>query len=71
MPRFEINPLGTSDINYFEKLHNEIICPGSAGTAAQGTPASFYIVISEKVTRWNCGIAVLQNWNSPNSQRQT
>ena len=27
MPRFEINPLGTSDINYFEKLHNEIICP--------------------------------------------
>jgi UDPglucose--hexose-1-phosphate uridylyltransferase len=27
VPRFEINPLGTSDINYFEKLHNEIICP--------------------------------------------
>ncbi|HON58172.1 MAG TPA: hypothetical protein PLT45_01425 [Smithella sp.] len=26
-PRFVINPLGTSDINYFEKLHNEIICP--------------------------------------------
>jgi galactose-1-phosphate uridylyltransferase len=26
-PRFEINPLGTSDLNYFEKLHNEIICP--------------------------------------------
>lgn len=27
IPRFVINPLGTSDINYFEKLHNEIICP--------------------------------------------
>ena len=27
IPRFEINPLGTSDLNYFEKLHNEIICP--------------------------------------------
>lgn len=27
LPRFEINPLGTSDINYFEKLHNEVICP--------------------------------------------
>jgi galactose-1-phosphate uridylyltransferase len=27
VPRFAINPLGTSDINYFEKLHNEIICP--------------------------------------------
>ncbi len=26
-PRFEINPIGTSDLNYFEKLHNEIICP--------------------------------------------
>jgi galactose-1-phosphate uridylyltransferase len=26
VPRFEINPLGTSDLNYFEKLHNEIIC---------------------------------------------
>jgi galactose-1-phosphate uridylyltransferase len=27
VPRFVINPLGTSDLNYFEKLHNEIICP--------------------------------------------
>jgi UDPglucose--hexose-1-phosphate uridylyltransferase len=27
IPRFVINPLGTSDLNYFEKLHNEIICP--------------------------------------------
>jgi len=27
IPRFAINPLGTSDINYLEKLHNEIICP--------------------------------------------
>jgi UDPglucose--hexose-1-phosphate uridylyltransferase len=27
LPRFVINPLGTSDINYFEKLHDEIICP--------------------------------------------
>ena len=27
VPRFVINPLGTSDINYFEKLHNEVICP--------------------------------------------
>ena len=27
VPRFVVNPLGTSDINYFEKLHNEIICP--------------------------------------------
>ena len=26
VPRFVMNPLGTSDINYFEKLHNEIIC---------------------------------------------
>jgi galactose-1-phosphate uridylyltransferase len=26
VPRFEINALGTSDVNYFEKLHNEIIC---------------------------------------------
>ncbi|MBN2401879.1 MAG: hypothetical protein JXN64_05725 [Spirochaetes bacterium] len=26
VPRFEINNLGTSDLNYFEKLHNEIIC---------------------------------------------
>jgi hypothetical protein len=24
-PRFEINALGTSDVNYFEKHHNEII----------------------------------------------
>jgi galactose-1-phosphate uridylyltransferase len=27
VPRFVIYPLGTSDLNYFEKLHNEIICP--------------------------------------------
>jgi galactose-1-phosphate uridylyltransferase len=27
MPRFSMLPLGTSDINYFEKLHDEIICP--------------------------------------------
>ena len=27
VPRFDVNPLGTSDINYFEKLHDEIICP--------------------------------------------
>ncbi len=27
VPRFELNPLGTSDLNYFEKLHDEIICP--------------------------------------------
>jgi galactose-1-phosphate uridylyltransferase len=27
VPRFVIIPLGTSDLNYFEKLHNEIICP--------------------------------------------
>jgi UDPglucose--hexose-1-phosphate uridylyltransferase len=27
VPRFTLNPLGTSDINYFEKLHDEIICP--------------------------------------------
>ena len=27
VPRYILNPLGTSDINYFEKLHNEIICP--------------------------------------------
>jgi len=27
IPRFVMSPLGTSDINYFEKLHNEIICP--------------------------------------------
>jgi UDPglucose--hexose-1-phosphate uridylyltransferase len=26
IPRFELNNLGTSDLNYFEKLHNEIIC---------------------------------------------
>jgi UDPglucose--hexose-1-phosphate uridylyltransferase len=26
VPRFEINALGTSDLNYFEKLHDEIIC---------------------------------------------
>ncbi|MEN6620876.1 MAG: hypothetical protein ABFD50_04950 [Smithella sp.] len=26
VPRFETNPLATSDINYLEKLHNEIIC---------------------------------------------
>ncbi len=26
VPRFELNPLGTSDSNYFEKLHEEIIC---------------------------------------------
>lgn len=26
VPRFEINLLGTSDLNYFEKLHDEIIC---------------------------------------------
>ena len=26
VPRFELNLLGTSDLNYFEKLHNEIIC---------------------------------------------
>jgi len=26
IPRFVMNPIGTSDINYFEKLHNEIIC---------------------------------------------
>jgi len=27
VPRFELNPLGTSDLNFFEKLHDEIICP--------------------------------------------
>lgn len=27
VPRFASYPLQTSDINYFEKLHNEIICP--------------------------------------------
>jgi general stress protein 26 len=27
MPRFVILPLETSDVNYFEKLHNETICP--------------------------------------------
>jgi hypothetical protein len=27
VPRFVILPLGTSDLNYFEKLHDEIICP--------------------------------------------
>ena len=27
VPRFVVHPLGTSDLNYFEKLHNEIICP--------------------------------------------
>ena len=27
VPRFVLIPLGTSDLNYFEKLHNEIICP--------------------------------------------
>jgi galactose-1-phosphate uridylyltransferase len=27
VPRFVVNPLVTSDLNYFEKLHNEIICP--------------------------------------------
>ncbi len=26
VPRLELNALGTSDLNYFEKLHNEIIC---------------------------------------------
>ena len=26
MPRFVILPLGTSDVNYFEKFHNEILC---------------------------------------------
>jgi UDPglucose--hexose-1-phosphate uridylyltransferase len=26
VPRLELNALGTSDVNYFEKLHNEIIC---------------------------------------------
>ncbi len=27
MPRYIILPLGASDVNYFEKLHNEVICP--------------------------------------------
>ena len=27
MPRFLLPPLGTSDMNYFEKFHGEIICP--------------------------------------------
>ena len=27
IPRYMILPLGASDINYFEKLHDEIICP--------------------------------------------
>jgi UDPglucose--hexose-1-phosphate uridylyltransferase len=27
IPRYLILPLGASDINYFEKLHDEIICP--------------------------------------------
>jgi UDPglucose--hexose-1-phosphate uridylyltransferase len=27
IPRFVLQPLGTSDINYFEKIHDEIICP--------------------------------------------
>jgi hypothetical protein len=26
-PRFSIPPLGTSDINYIEKYHDEVICP--------------------------------------------
>jgi len=27
MPRYVMLPLETSDVNYFEKFHNEIICP--------------------------------------------
>lgn len=27
VPRYPILPLGASDVNYFEKLHDEIICP--------------------------------------------
>ncbi|MBN1382674.1 MAG: hypothetical protein JXA41_13465 [Deltaproteobacteria bacterium] len=27
LPRISLLPLGTSDVNYFEKLHDEIICP--------------------------------------------
>ncbi len=27
IPRFAVPPLGASDINYFEKLHDEVICP--------------------------------------------
>ncbi len=27
IPRYVMLPLGTSDVNYFEKLHDEIICP--------------------------------------------
>ncbi|MBN1662903.1 MAG: hypothetical protein JW943_04810 [Deltaproteobacteria bacterium] len=27
VPRFVLQPLGTSDSNYFEKIHDEIICP--------------------------------------------
>ncbi len=27
IPRFPVPPLGASDVNYFEKLHDEIICP--------------------------------------------
>jgi len=27
IPRFQLPPLGTSDLNYFEKFHEEIICP--------------------------------------------
>jgi galactose-1-phosphate uridylyltransferase len=30
IPRFLVPPLGTSDINYFEKLHDEVICPVAA-----------------------------------------
>ena len=41
IPRFLIQPLETSDVNYFEKLHGEIICPFVPEDMARGLKSFF------------------------------
>lgn len=41
IPRYLIRPLDTSDVNYFEKLHGEIICPFVPEEMAAGLKGFF------------------------------
>ncbi|MCX7982968.1 MAG: hypothetical protein N2572_08690 [Syntrophales bacterium] len=42
VPRYLIRPLDTSDVNYFEKLHGEVICPFIPEDMASGLKDFFH-----------------------------
>jgi len=42
IPRYLIRPLDTSDVNYFEKLHGEVICPFVPEDMAEGLKTFFH-----------------------------